>query len=81
MKILEPGVIFTISIGQSHFGKLLCFAAFEGWIVTTDLALAIPIDILQNKFLTASPKNDFVHQRNAPAKILYWYKYIKWQEM
>ena len=29
--------------------------------VKTDLALVIPIDILQNKFLRASLKNVFVH--------------------
>ena len=35
---------FTISIGQSYLGKLLCFLRFDGWIVATDVALVIPTE-------------------------------------
>ena len=47
---VAPDVTCTILIDQSYFGKILYSLSFDGWIVTTNLAFVIPIDILQANF-------------------------------
>ena len=56
---VAPDVTCTIFIGQSYFGKILYSLSFDCWIVTTNLAFVIRIDILQANFWEPQLKMSF----------------------